>query len=100
MAVMLSLLIRFVPVVIQQVRQTALAQRARAVECRKNPFYRAVKLVSPAMRRVFLTAENLTVAMEARCFSENRTDPKLAFGRADRILMAALTIIGLLFLLF
>jgi energy-coupling factor transporter transmembrane protein EcfT len=100
MAVMLSLLIRFIPVVLRQVGQTLMAQRARAVECRKNPFYRTVKLAVPAIRRVFLTADRLTLAMEARCFSENRTDPMLVFGRWDGILLALLGIAYLLALLF
>jgi energy-coupling factor transporter transmembrane protein EcfT len=72
-ATMISLLVRFLPVVLGQAKETLDAQRARGIENRKNPIYRLTKLSVPLMRRVFESAENLAVAMEARCYSENRT---------------------------
>jgi energy-coupling factor transporter transmembrane protein EcfT len=45
--------------------------------------YRLRKLLIPLMRRIFARADNLAVAMEARCYSENRTDPELKSGPAD-----------------
>jgi energy-coupling factor transporter transmembrane protein EcfT len=90
-ATMLSLVIRFVPVIFDQARETADAQRARGVENRKNPVYRAVKFTIPMIRNVFATADELAVAMEARCYSENRTGPEFRAGLRDwMILMASL----------
>ena len=71
-ATMMSLIIRFMPVIIGQAKETTDAQRARGVENRKNPVYRLKKLLIPLMRRTFTDADKLAVAMEARCYSENR----------------------------
>jgi len=88
-ATMMSLVIRFMPVILDQAKETADAQRARGVENRKNPVYRLRKLVIPLMRRTFESADKLAVAMEARCYSENRTDPGLSSGIRDWIALFA-----------
>jgi energy-coupling factor transporter transmembrane protein EcfT len=80
---MLGLVTRFIPMFLEQAAATSDAQRARAVENRRNPVYRAVKFGIPFMRRIFETADTLTLAMEARCYSDDRTDPALAAGPAD-----------------
>jgi energy-coupling factor transporter transmembrane protein EcfT len=82
-ATMLGLTIRFIPMILNQIRETADAQRARGIENRKNPVYRMVKFIIPLMRRTFEDADKLILAMEARCWSENRTDPELSFGKSD-----------------
>jgi len=82
-ATMLSLLIRFVPVILDQARKTAEAQKARGVENRKNPIYRLKMLGIPVLRRIFENAENLITALEARCFSEKRTGPELSATPKD-----------------
>jgi energy-coupling factor transporter transmembrane protein EcfT len=88
-ATMMSLVMRFIPVIFNQVRETADAQRARGVENRKNPVYRLKKLVIPIMRRTFETAEKLAIAMEARCYSENRTGTGLSSSKEDWIALFA-----------
>jgi len=88
-ATMMSLIIRFVPVILDQAKETADAQRARGVENRKNPVYRLKKLLIPLIRRTFETADKLATAMEARCYSENRTDPGLSSKRTDWVALAA-----------
>ena len=82
-ATMMSLIMRFIPVILDQARETADAQRARGVENRKNPVYRLKKLGIPLMRRIFETAEKIAIAMEARCYSENRSDPELSANMRD-----------------
>jgi energy-coupling factor transporter transmembrane protein EcfT len=82
-ATMLSLVARFMPVILEQAARTSDAQRARAGENRRNPIRRLTAFGIPLMRRTFETAEHLAVAMEARCYSETRTDPDLAAGRRD-----------------
>jgi energy-coupling factor transporter transmembrane protein EcfT len=76
LATMLSLVMRFIPVILNQARETTEAQKARCVENRKNPVYRIIKFAIPMIRCTFETAEELAVAMEARCYSENRTQPE------------------------
>ena len=92
-ATMLSLLIRFLPLIIQEVKETADAQRARCIENRKNPVYRFIKLSVPMLRRVFLKADELVLAMEARGYSENRTMPVLCSTKSDWL--ALLTVMSL-----
>ena len=86
-ATMMSLLMRFMPVILEQARETADAQRARGVENRKNPVYRMSKLGIPLMRRTFERADKLALAMEARCYSEERADPELASDKIDWIML-------------
>ena len=89
-AVMMGLILRFVPVILNQAAETSAALKARAVENRKNPVYRLTKFGFPMMRRTFERADDLVVALEARAFTENRTDPELTAGRRDWI---ALTVV-------
>ena len=84
-AVMMGLILRFVPVIFDQAKETLEAQRARCVQNRKNPVYRLIKLGFPLMRRTFERADDLVAAMEARGFTENRTDPELAANQRDWI---------------
>ena len=84
-AVMMGLILRFVPVIFNQAGATAAALKARAVENRKNPVYRLTKFGFPLMRRVFERADDLVIALEARGFTEHRTDPELAASKQDWI---------------
>ena len=92
-SIMMSLVVRFIPVILDQAKETADAQRARGVENRKNPLYRLTKLLIPLMRRTFERADKLALAMEARCYTENRTDPDLSSTPRDWI---ALVVVGCL----
>jgi energy-coupling factor transporter transmembrane protein EcfT len=82
-ATMMGLIARFIPVILNQARETAEAQRARCIENRKNPLYRLARMGLPLIRRTFEQADRLIVAMEARCYSENRTDSVLSATRLD-----------------
>ena len=80
---MLSLLVRFVPMILDQARETMDAQRARCIECRKNPVFRLTALAVALLRRIFEDADRLIVAMEARCYNEERTGPAYRATRLD-----------------
>ena len=88
-ATMMSLLMRFLPVILDQAKETADAQRARCIETRKNPAYRISKWGIPLIRRIFERADKLTLAMEARCYSEERTDQGLTANRNDWIMLVS-----------
>ncbi len=92
-ATMMGLIARFIPVILNQARETAEAQRARCVENRKNPLYRLIRIGVPLIRRTFEQADRLIVAMEARCYSENRTDPALSATRLDWVALLIVIII-------
>lgn len=90
-ATMISLLIRFLPVILNQARLNADIQRARGIENRKNPIYRLSKFTVPLMRRIFLAADRLAIAMDARAYSESRTDPEFAFTVTDLLMVLSAT---------
>jgi energy-coupling factor transporter transmembrane protein EcfT len=92
-ATMMGLIARFIPVILNQAKETAEAQRARCVEYRRNPLYRLMRLGVPLIRRTFEQADRLIIAMEARCYSENRTDPALSAARIDWIALFIIFII-------
>ena len=93
-ATMMGLIVRFIPVILNQARETAEAQRARCLENRKNPLYRITRLSIPLIRRTFEQADRLIVAMEARCYSENRSDPTLTANRTDWIALLILIVMS------
>jgi energy-coupling factor transporter transmembrane protein EcfT len=80
---MIGLLMRFIPVILTQARENADAQRARAVENRKNPIYRMRRLGMPLLRRTFLLADRLVMAMEARCYGDGAYPARVAHGIAE-----------------
>jgi energy-coupling factor transporter transmembrane protein EcfT len=90
-AIMMGLILRFIPVIFDQAAETAEAQKARCVQNRKNPVYRLIKLGFPLIRRTFERADDLVAAMEARGFNENRTDPELIAHRRDWIALGVVT---------
>ncbi len=74
-ATMMSLMVRFLPVLVEQARETSAAQQCRCVQNRKNPVYRTVTFSLPLLRRTFETADHLADAMESRCFSPEAVRP-------------------------
>ncbi|MGD2098942.1 MAG: energy-coupling factor transporter transmembrane component T [Desulfobacterales bacterium] len=91
---MMGLIVRFIPVILNQAKETAEAQRARCLENRKNPLYRLVRLGIPLIRGTFEQADRLIVAMEARCYTENRTDPALSASRKDWIALLVVILLS------
>ncbi|MFZ0725961.1 MAG: energy-coupling factor transporter transmembrane component T [Desulfobacterales bacterium] len=97
---MLGLVLRFIPLVFSQAGATMEAQRARGVESRRNPIHRLTCFVIPFLRRLFLSADRLTEAMEARGYSETRAEPLLVGRARDGWVLAGLALmIGLLWLI-
>ncbi len=82
-ATMVGLLVRFLPVILIQASEISDAQRARGIDRRKNPLTRLMRFCIALFRSVFLRADELTDAMQARCYNENRTLADLAFSRCD-----------------
>jgi energy-coupling factor transporter transmembrane protein EcfT len=80
---MVGLTARFFGLIMSSVREISLAQRARLVQMRRNPLYRMVALVLPLLRRSFEQADEIAMAMEARCYDEKSAAAgRAAVGRA------------------
>ena len=86
---MLGLLLRLIPLLTAQVGETMDAQRARGVENRKNPIYRLRWFATPFLRRCLVCVDHLSMAMEARCYRDDRTGHRLSATRWDWIALAA-----------
>ena len=99
-ATMIGLLVRFIPVVFNQAAEVGEALRARAIDNRRNPWRRATYLAMPLVRRTFVIADRLAMAMEARCYGSERTTPSFQLTTRDWWAMgvAFLLCLGLVFL--
>ena len=73
-ALMIGLMLRFLPDILQRAVEIGDAQKARGIENRRNPIVRITAFSIPLFRAVFRHADELSTAMEARCFGETRTD--------------------------
>jgi energy-coupling factor transporter transmembrane protein EcfT len=82
-ATMIGLLVRFIPVILNQAAEVGEALRARAIDNRVNPWRRMTALAMPLLRRTFVTADRLAMAMEARCYGNERTAPSFQLLAGD-----------------
>lgn len=90
-ATMMGLVLRFVPLLIQQAAEINAAQRSRGIENRKNPAYRLRMASLPLLRKSFERADRLALAMEARGYSERGGAAQRPSSRVDRV---ALGLVG------
>lgn len=91
-ATMMSLMVRFLPMIVEQARETSAAQQCRCIQNRKNPIYRTVKFSLPLLCRTLETADRLADAMEARCYSPENSRPlALKAGRSDWLVLIGTT---------
>ena len=91
-ATMISLMVRFLPVIVDQAREISAAQQCRCIQNRKNPVYRTVKFSLPLLCRTLETADRLADAMESRCYSPENSRP-FAFNssRSDWVVLIGIT---------
>jgi energy-coupling factor transporter transmembrane protein EcfT len=90
-AVMISLALRFLPTILKQAKETSNAIHARCGNLEKNPIKRFIRLTLPLLKKTFLSADHLILAMEARCYCEDRTDPEFEpSGRESIFIIAGL----------
>jgi biotin transport system permease protein len=99
-AIMISLTLRCIPLILDQAKKTSDAQQARGIGNRKNPIYRIIRFSVPVIRRSFETADKLAIAMEARAYSENRTDPTFSATPKDISIFCSILSLTIIFYLF
>jgi energy-coupling factor transporter transmembrane protein EcfT len=88
-ALMISLCLRFFPLILAQAGQTADAVNARCGGYRKNPVRSIRFLTLPLLKKTVMAADHLDLAMTARCYTENRTDPEFESSGKERLALAA-----------
>ena len=84
-AIMISLMVRFLPMILDVSREIRDAQKSRGIDLVKNPIKRLVIFSVPLLRKVIKSADQYILALESRCFSEDRTPPELTFSSLDII---------------
>lgn len=98
-AVMISLFLRFMPLILKQASEVSQAQQARCFHLEKNPIKRLVRLTVPLLKKTFQSADRLALAMESRSYSDERTDPAfIRSGREPLTLALCLLVLGLSFM--
>lgn len=99
-SIMISLFLRFMPFLIKQTKQISSAQKARCSDLQPNPIKKTARLCVPLFKKTFQSADRLATAMEARCYSEDRTDPEFIKSGHETIIYftaLALSIVMILF---
>ncbi|WP_320042453.1 energy-coupling factor transporter transmembrane protein EcfT [uncultured Desulfobacter sp.] len=91
-AVMAGLALKFMPIILVNASEVTHAVNARCGNLRKNPVQRLINLSWPLLKKTFQSADDLSLAMQARCYNENRTDP-LFFQNGKEAWILALTLI-------
>jgi energy-coupling factor transporter transmembrane protein EcfT len=82
-AILLSLMLRFLPSIIHEAEEIRQAQYSRCVDLRLNPFYRITNFIKPLVQRVLGSVDELADAMESRNYCAERTEYPLVFSRRD-----------------
>jgi energy-coupling factor transporter transmembrane protein EcfT len=75
-AIMISLSLSFMPTILNQAKEISDAQKARCADLQKNPVKKIVRLILPLLKKTFISADYLVLAMESRCYNDDRTDPE------------------------
>ena len=91
--VMVSLFLRFLPLMVHQARQVSMAQRSRCGHLERNPVKRVKRLALPLLKSMVQTADGLALGMTARGYTENRTElPLQPSGRELPVLIFCIII--------
>ncbi len=77
------------PLILQQAEETRNAVNSRCGNLEKNPVKRFSHLTLPLLKKTFLSADHLIHAMEARCYSEDRTNPEFEPSGKETIFIIA-----------
>ena len=90
LSMMMTIALRFVPTLLEEMDRIMKAQKARGMDFEQGSIVRRVRAIVPVLVPLFLSAfrraDELALAMEARCYrgGENRTRMKeLRVGRVD-----------------
>ncbi len=100
LAMMMTIALRFIPTLIEETDKIIKAQKSRGVDFESGNIFRRLKMFVPILVPLFLSsfrrADDLAMAMEARCYrgGEGRTNMKiLKFMRKDFFAFATIILI-------
>ncbi len=96
-ALMMSIALRFIPTLMEQLEKIIKAQMARGAELEKGSFIQRAKnfipILVPLFVQAFRHADDLAIAMEARCYrgGEGRTRLRIFKIRAGDLVAVLIT---------
>lgn len=98
-ATMINLTFVFIPVIFDKYSEMKAAQKARCIESRKNVIKRVVFTAFPLLSQTLRKTDEIVYAMEARCYSEERTKAVFQTKAKDWFLTAfcLLVFLGVVF---
>lgn len=107
LAMMMSVALRFIPILIEETDRIMKAQTARGADFEKGNIVRRAKNMIPVLVPLFVSAfrraDDLALAMESRCYTggEGRTKMKpLKYGENDRKAYLAVIVFFILVIVF
>ena len=87
LGLMISLTLGMIPLIIRTAAGLQEAQEARGIRLCRNPVRRIKLLVLPLLFDIFHRSDEISSAMEARCYSLKRTEPPLYFHKRDLVVL-------------
>ncbi|NTW05977.1 MAG: energy-coupling factor transporter transmembrane protein EcfT [Peptococcaceae bacterium] len=87
-ATMINLVFVLIPMLFDQASEILDAQKARCIEVNRNPIRRIKYLTVPLLLQTFKRADELIMAMESRCYTEERTRPVFNIKMKDWIFLS------------
>ncbi|MCL2337961.1 MAG: energy-coupling factor transporter transmembrane protein EcfT [Firmicutes bacterium] len=94
-ATMMNLTFVLFPVIFDTYAEMRAAQKARCIETRKNIIKRVMFTVAPLLSQTLRKADEIAYAMEARCYTEERTRAVFRTKAQDWVLTAVCLVICL-----
>jgi energy-coupling factor transporter transmembrane protein EcfT len=87
LGIMISLTLGMIPLITRTAASLEEAQEARGIRLHRNPIRRIKLLVLPLLFDIFHRSDDISAAMEARCYSSERTEPSLFFHKRDLVVL-------------
>ena len=96
--IMVSLFLKFLPLMVHQAHEVSMAQRSRCGHLEKNPVKRVKRLALPLMKTMVQRADGLALGMTARGYTEDRTElPLQPSGRELPVLIFCIIMVVFIF---
>jgi len=85
-SLMVGLMLRFFPEILQQAANIREAQKSRCINQRRNPLSRLILFIIPLLHRIFSQTDQIVNAMVSRCYNDHRTPIELNCQKSDWII--------------
>lgn len=100
LGVMISLSLKFMPMIFKQAGLISDARRARFGDCRKNPIASINTLALPLLKKSFLSADHIADAMASRCYCDDRTEPEFTPSGKEHLFLISTLVLSIAFFWF